>query len=72
MSVNSATNIYKVRHGEGYEWLLPVNSNDYDLLNFDGKARGRSWTPIRMQRLKTDDGRLRRPCDFRAAREVVS
>lgn len=64
MSVNSATNIYKVRHGEGYEWLLPVNSNDYDLLNFDGKARGRSWTPIRMRRLKTDDGRLRRPCDF--------
>jgi len=64
MIVNGTANVYKLRHVEGDEWLLPVDSNDYDLLNFDGKLRGSSWKPILMQRLKTDDGRLRRPCDF--------
>jgi hypothetical protein len=71
MSANGTTNVYKLRHGEGYEWLLPVDSNDYDLLNFDGKPRGSSWKPILTQRLKTDDGRLSDHVIFRAVRVVV-
>jgi hypothetical protein len=64
MSKNGVMNIYKIRHCEGYEWVLPVDQNDYDLLIFDGKSRASSWKPIRMRRLKFIDGRFRQPSDF--------
>jgi hypothetical protein len=64
MSVNGVTNVYTIRHCDGCEYMLPIDSNDYDLLNFDGKTRASSWNPIRMRPLKFIDGQLQRPCDF--------
>jgi len=64
MTVNGITNVYKIRHGEGYVQLLADNSDDYDVLIMDGKARGRSWKPVRMHRLQTKDHQLRQPSDF--------
>ena len=64
MNVNGLTNVYKIGHVEGDEWLKPVDGSVYDLLNFDGKPRGNSWKPVRVRRVKTKDGRPRRPCDF--------
>jgi hypothetical protein len=58
-------NIYTVWHCEGDEWMLPIDPNDYDSLVFDGKARGKSWKPMAMRRLKDfGDGRPARACDF--------
>jgi hypothetical protein len=65
MSMNRTTNIYTVWHREGDEWLLPLDSNDYDLLIFDGKPRAKAWRPIKMQRIRfVEDGRFLQPCDF--------
>ncbi len=64
MSVNGITYVYKIRHGDGYEYLLPLDNNDYELLIFDGKPRAISWSPIRMYRLKFIDGQFQQPCDF--------
>jgi hypothetical protein len=65
MSAQKIANIYKVRHPEGYELLLPVDSNDYENMIFDGKPRLATWQPIKMRRYRfTEDGRVLRPCDF--------
>src|SRR5215472_18902182 len=65
MSLNGINNVYDVRHGEGYEWLLPIDSADYAVLKFDGTARGSLWRPVRVRRFRSDDdGRPLRPCDF--------
>jgi hypothetical protein len=64
VSNNELLNIYKIRHCEGYEWILPIDSKDHDLLIFDGKARAPSWRPMRMRRLKFIDRQFLQPCDF--------
>jgi hypothetical protein len=65
VSKEESTNIYKLRHCEGYEWLLPIDSCNYDLLIFDGKPRANTWQPIKMRRLRfTEDGQFLQPCDF--------
>jgi hypothetical protein len=64
MSVNGATKVYKIRHCDGYQYLLPVDSSDNDSLIFDGRPRATSWTPIRMRPLKFIDGQFQQPCDF--------
>jgi hypothetical protein len=65
MSGTKATNVYKLRHCEGSEWLQPVIADDYSLLAFDGQPRARSWRPVAMQRIKDfEDGRPVRPVDF--------
>jgi hypothetical protein len=57
--------IYKIWPAEGFEWLQPVNPEDYDRLTFDTTPRVQGWTPIRMKRLTvTDEGRPRTPGDF--------
>jgi hypothetical protein len=59
--------VYKLRYGEGYEWLLPVDQQDFERLRFDGQPRGTSWTPVKMRRLKvSDQGRPLKPGDFYA------
>ena len=52
MSATIATNVYKLRHCEGCEWLQPVNKQEFELFVFDGNARASSWTPVAMRRLK--------------------
>lgn len=65
MSVNGATNVYKIQHREEDEWMLPVDPKDYEFLVFDGKPRASSWRPIAMRRVKDfGDGRPALPCDF--------
>ena len=64
MSINGVTNVYTIQHGEEYEWMLPIDADDYESLIFDGKPRGSSWDPIRMHRLRFIDGQFRQPCDF--------
>jgi hypothetical protein len=65
MSKGKVTNIYKIQHAEGIEWLLPVNERDYEMLILDGRPRGSSWKPVMMTRLKDyGDGTLVRPSDF--------
>ncbi|WP_437738931.1 imm11 family protein [Sorangium sp. So ce1335] len=59
--------VYKFRYSEGFEWLLPVNDADFELLRFDGQRKSSSWRPIRMKRLKvTEQGRPLEPSDFPA------
>jgi len=64
MSVNGVMNVYTARHCDGYQYMLPIDSNDYDLLIFDGKPRASSWNSIRMRPLKFIDGRFQRQGDF--------
>jgi hypothetical protein len=65
MSKERITNVYKTRPGEGFEWLLPANDEESELLIFDGKPRASSWRPVVMRRLKDfGDGSSVRPCDF--------
>jgi hypothetical protein len=64
MSVNGVTNVYTIWHRDGCQYMLPVDSNDYDSLIFDGRPRASSWNPIRMRPLKCIDGQPQRPCDF--------
>jgi hypothetical protein len=60
-----SSNIYQIRHPEGYEWLLPADRDDYDLLIFDGKIRKSTWQPIKMRRHRfTHDGRFLQAYDF--------
>jgi hypothetical protein len=65
MSGATEANVYKIRHCERGEYLLPVDKRDIELLVFDGKPRARSWTPVAMRRLKDfGDGLPVRPVDF--------
>jgi hypothetical protein len=64
MGVNGVTNVYRIRHCDGCQYMLPIDSNDYDSLIFDGRPRASSWNPIRMRTLKCVDDQSQRPCDF--------
>lgn len=57
--------VYKLRYAEGYEWLLPIDEGDFDLLRLDGHPRANSWRPVRMKRLKrSEQGQTLKPSDF--------
>jgi hypothetical protein len=59
------TKVYLTQCAEGFEWLLPVNRDDNELLVFDGTPRAASWRPIKMKRLTRDDtGNPLAPNDF--------
>jgi hypothetical protein len=65
MTKEKITNVYKIRHGEGFEWLLPANEGESEMLIFDGKPRASSWKPVVMRRLRDfGDGSSVQPCDF--------
>ena len=41
---------------EGFEWALPLNSDDYEVFwTLAERPRGAAWEPIRMTLLKVDD-----------------
>jgi hypothetical protein len=65
MSVNGATNIYKIRHLERGEYLQPIDPQDYDFFVFEGRPIASSWKPVPMKRLKDfGDGLPVQPVDF--------
>ncbi|MGO8997390.1 MAG: imm11 family protein [Polyangiaceae bacterium] len=47
--------VYKLRFGEEYEWLLPVQDRDFERLRFDGRPRASSWVPVEMKRLSVSE-----------------
>lgn len=62
-----APNVYKLRYGEGFEWLLPVDTGAFEQLRFNGTPQKDSWKPVQMRRLKVSDaGRPLAACDFPA------
>ena len=57
MSLPKITKVYAIDHRDGFEWLLPVKSQDFEHLRFDGTPRAMAWKPVMMKRLtQTDDG----------------
>ena len=59
MSTQKVVNVYKIQHSEGYEWLAPVDRNDYDRLIFDGKPSpdiSHNHSPI--ERFRLPGGRV--------------
>jgi hypothetical protein len=59
-------NIYEFAARESYEWVVPVSDTGFVVFReFDGKARGSGWRPIR-KRLVTHDEQDRRllPADM--------
>jgi hypothetical protein len=60
--------VYKLTTDEGFEWLVPTEERDFDLLRFDGSSHKRKWQPVSMRRLKfSDKGKSLIPCDFPAS-----
>ncbi len=58
-------NVFQITAPEGFEWVLPINEQDFAVLRFDGSARQASWVPIKMRRLTTNEqGRLLAASDF--------
>jgi hypothetical protein len=67
LSGSTVAKVFKLRYGDGYEWLLPVEQREFELLRFDGRPRAASWTPVEMRRLTvSSEGRPLRPGDFYA------
>jgi hypothetical protein len=57
--------IFQITAPEGFDWVLPLNEQDFDALRFDGRSRQDSWTPVKMRRLTTDErGRTLAESDF--------
>lgn len=57
--------IYQPRVAEGFQWVLPVNEDDFEtFLSFDGSPRASTWTPVSVQLLSTDEGRALEKSDF--------
>ena len=56
--------VYKLLTSEGFEWLLPVNDADFEVLTFEGQPRSNLWRPVKMKRLKIDRRRPLKASDF--------
>jgi len=57
--------VFKITAPEGFDWVLPIDEDDIELLRFDGQPRRSSWTPVKMERLLKDErGRALRRSDF--------
>lgn len=60
-----AVKVFAIDAPEGFEWVLPVRAEDYDLLRFDGQPRATSWSSVPMRRVLVDErGTRREPSDF--------
>jgi hypothetical protein len=55
MNRSGAARVYKLRYGEKYEWLLPVQERDFAQLRFDGHPIASSWEPLEMKRLRVSE-----------------
>lgn len=58
--------IFRLAVPEGYEWALPSDPADFEVFRtLPERGPGESWTPFRMELLKTDDrGRRKRRADM--------
>jgi hypothetical protein len=57
--------IYEFQVQEGFEWVLPVDSADFDVFrSLDGRPRAAEWKPVRMELLQRDEGKRLRPSDM--------
>ncbi len=57
--------IYQPRVVEGFQWVLPINDDDFEIfLGFDGSSRASTWTPARVQLLSADEERTLEKSDF--------
>lgn len=67
MSAAITQKVYKLRYGEGYEWLLPAREPEFERLRFEGQSRAPAWVPVEMKRLTvSEQGRQLTPGDFYA------
>jgi hypothetical protein len=65
VSYNHPLKVYKAIAVAGFEWLLPVVSEDSRKLRFDGTPCAASWVPVSVARLRVwEDGRPLEPGDF--------
>ena len=47
--------IYEFRVQDGYEWVVPVDSADFEVFRgFDGTSRRADWKPVAMRLVTTD------------------
>lgn len=57
--------IYQPKVVEGFQWVLPVNDDDFETFpSFDGSPRASTWTPVGMQLLSADEERTLAKSDF--------
>jgi hypothetical protein len=50
------TRVYQFAVQDGFEWVLPVNEDDYKIFRkFDGTVRKDLWTPTRVRLLREDE-----------------
>jgi hypothetical protein len=63
--MSGSLKVYKAIPVEGFEWVLPVVSEDSRRLRFDGTRRAEHWLPVNVARLRVwEDGRLLQAGDF--------
>lgn len=57
--------VYKPGVADGYQWVLPEESRDYEILRkLRGERQGDRWTPMRVRLLKVDEGQQLRRSDM--------
>ena len=67
MNMPRITKVYAIDYRDGFEWLLPVENQDFEHLRFEGTPRAMTWQPVEMKRVKEDeDGTRWKPGDFPA------
>lgn len=66
MDSNTDVNIYEFAVQEGHEWVVPSSPADFEVFReFNGKARGPDWSPIRVRLVTQDEqGRRLLPADI--------
>jgi len=48
--------VYQFAVQPGYEWVVPVERRDFEILGaLDGSSKGDAWTPPRVEILRTDE-----------------
>jgi Immunity protein family (Imm11) len=62
---NGAMRVFTIAPAEGYEWVLPLDDEDFEvLLRFDGTPRRPTWTPMPMRLVTSDEGVALKRSDF--------
>jgi hypothetical protein len=57
--------IYEPVVHEGYEWINTIEPSDYEVFSsFDGSRRAAEWKPVRVRRVRADEGQPGLASDF--------
>ena len=57
--------VWRPRPPGGFEWVVPVDSDQFDILEFDGTPRAEQWSPVLMERVTvTEHGEELLESDF--------